>query len=137
MITKASNTLIEAIINHPSVRPTVQGGEERLYSHELTAKGAVGYADDKGCLLLFVPQGGDVWEGHVFAISGSRGLNAVQFGKLAVTKLFTDHRACKLVASAPLCLPAVRVYCRKIGLTPTGIDDLCAYYEVEAEKWAA
>lgn len=136
MICAASHILIDAIINHPTVRPTVQEGDERLSSYGLVREGAVGYADDKGCLLFFVPKGNDVWEGHVFAVSGSRGKNAVLFGLAAIGRLFTDHRAVKMVAAAPLSLPAVRVYCRRLGLKPVGRDSQCAYYETEAGQWA-
>lgn len=137
MITQASHILIDAIVNHPTVRPTAQGGSERLSSYGLIRRGAVAFADDKGCLLLFVPQGDGVWEGHAFAVAGSRGGNAIAFGKLAVGRLFTDHRARRLVAAAPLQLPAVSYYCRRLGLKPVGRDDYQENFEVEAAQWSS
>lgn len=137
MLVRASHILIDAIINHPTVRPTVQEGDERLSCYGLMRDGAVGYADDKGCLLFFVPKEDGVWDGHVFAVAGSRGANAVTFGKQAIGRLFTDHRALKMVAAAPLRLPAVRVYCRRLGLKPVDRDHQYAYYETEVGQWAA
>lgn len=136
MICAASHILIDAIINHPTVRPTAQEGDERLTSYGLMREGAVGYADDKGCLAFFVPKGDDVWEGHIFAVAGSRGANALNLGKQALRRLFTDHRAVKMVSVVPLRLQEARVYCRRLGLRPVSRDHQYEYYETEAGQWA-
>jgi len=134
---KASHILADAIINHPTVRPTAQGGTERLSSRGLFANGACAYADERGAMVLFVPQGDDVWEGHVFAVAGSRGANALRLGRQALGRLFTDHRAQKLVSAVPMQLPAARMYCRRLGLRSVRCDELVEHFAMEKEQWAA
>lgn len=133
---QASAPLADAILNHPSVRPTAEQGDHRITVRALYEQGAVGYANDAGALVLFVPMEGGVWHGHVFAVAGSRGAGALALGRQALNRLFTDLRGRKLVSAVPLQLPAARVYCRRLGLRSVRRDDLREHFELEKEKWA-
>lgn len=137
MIFKASSQLVDSIVNHPTVRGTAQRGTYRLTSAVLLESGAVAYADYHGALALFVPmEAALVYQGHVFAVEGSRGAAALLLGRQALHRLFTDHRAIKLVAAVPLQLPAARYYCRRLGLKLVGRDLLEEQFELEAVQWA-
>lgn len=135
---EASPTLVDLIINHPSVRPTADCCEGVLRSRELFERGAVAYAEEEGFgCALFVPIGGDVWQGHIFIVEGGRGAAGLALGREALNCLFRGRLARKVVAAVPLALPAARFYCRRLGLKPVGRDDLVENFVLEIEQWAA
>jgi hypothetical protein len=137
MIAQASHALIDAIINHPTVRPTAQGGTYRLTSAELLARGAVAYASPQGCLALFVPTAQGAWEGHIFALAGARGATIIRHAQLALSRLFIEQKASVVVAAVPMCLPAARFLCRRLGFTPQPLDMIDTLEQVERFKMEA
>lgn len=137
MICTASSPLVEAIINHPTVRPTAQTGKEKLYCDALLKAGAVMYADEDGRLVIFVPEEPQLFRAHIFMVATARGKGGVEFGRAVLRKLFSYHGAQSVVASAPLVLPAVSVYCRMVGFAHVGRDLLEDHFQTEAGKWVA
>lgn len=130
-----SARFVEAVLNHPAVRRRVQGGNGRLSASNLPVD-CVWRAFDGGW-MLFQPVGAGSYQGHVAILPDYWGGPAVTFGKLAITDLFTKYGGLRLEAAAPVQLPAVRSYCRRLGLKPEGRDLFQHYFSVEAESWAA
>lgn len=133
---KSLNSLdVDRIINHATVRLTAQGGLYHLDSRPVFQRGGVAYGNEDAC-AIFLPISGGVWEGHIFCKRGQRGAAALKLGKLALGRLFTDHRASKLVAAVPLLLPQARVYCRRLGLRSVEVTKYEERFELEVSRWA-
>ena len=130
-----SRAFVEAVLNHPAVRQRVQGGTGRLRANNLPVDCV--WRAFFGGWMLFIPVGGAVYTGHVAIIPEAWGAPALAFGKLAITDLFTKFGGQRLEAAAPVQLPAVRAYCRRLGLTPAGRDLFQHYFVTEAESWVA
>lgn len=117
-----SAKLLDAIINHPSIRPTAQLGEERLHSGDLLEDESNHcYATDGGA-ALFISQGRGVYEGHIFCLEGSRGSAALALGRGALKAMFARPGTLKIVAAVPMQLPAARLLCRHLGFASLGPD---------------
>lgn len=130
--------LAESILNHPSVRPFVLAGHRgKIDAEQLVQLPNVAVANTEGGLVLFAPLGAGVYDGHIFCVAGSRGAAALRLGKVALQRIFADHRASKVVASVPLALPAARYLCRRLGLVAVSQDLFNEYFEVEAVQWVA
>lgn len=131
-----STGFVNAVINAPGVRGTVQQGQHRLDASRFLSEprnAVIGWA---GGLAAFEHVERGLYEGHVFALPGYRGAAALTFGKQAVSWLFAKVGADRLVAPVPIQLPAARIYCRRLGLRPSGRDLFQEYFEVEACQWA-
>ena len=113
-------TLVDLIINHPDVRPTVERGDHKLSSLELlTDHRNICYAGEGGC-ALFIWKGEGTYEGHVFLLPGSRGASGLAFGKCALEALFARENVRRVISDVPLELPAARMYVRRLGFYSKG-----------------
>lgn len=118
----ASATLVDAIINHPSVRGTAEGGTYRLESAPLLAQpDNYCYANEGGC-VLFVGLGAATYQGHIFCLEGSRGREALKLGHGALKCFFDRPVRVKIWAEVPMVLPAARWLVRRLGFASLGID---------------
>lgn len=128
---------VNAVLNHEAVRPTAQAGAYKLDAAQFlreprnTAVACVG----RVMLLEHVERGS--YAAHVFCLPGQRGAAALAFGRAAITWLFDIVSADRLLAAAPIQLPAVGVYCRRLGLRSAARDLFQEYFEMEAQKWVA
>lgn len=115
-----SHELVDVVINHPSVRPTMQDGTYRLESFEVVhnANNVILY---DGCgVALFVWQRPGVYEGHVAVIDAHRGSRGLEFGRAALVELFGRYEALSCMVEVPLELRAARWFVRKLGFTSLG-----------------
>ena len=135
MLSRPSLTWIDAVINHPSVRSAIEQGTHRLTAESLLASGARVFGE-QGAVIVLVPLGQGVYQGHVAAIDGSRGAVALQLGASVLRTVFNAGEAVKVVAEVPLQLPAARLYCRRLKFSSIGQDLFQEYFEVEAAQWA-
>ena len=133
-----SSDVIDLMINHPSVRPTIQDG-----TSDLCADNVVADTDNIVLLgeaggLVFVAQEPGAYEVHVFALSGHRGAKALALARQAISTVFDCYRASLLRANAPLQLPQVAWFARRLGFTSLGPSP-CGRFEtfiMEAVQWA-
>lgn len=110
---------INAIINHPSVRPTAERGTHALDCGELLARPGVVSFTEGGKAGLFVPNGPDTWQGHIFCVAGERGRKALEFGEKCCRCMFRIG-ARSLEARAPRMFPEVAIYARRLGFRCVG-----------------
>lgn len=130
-----SHDHIDLVINHPDVRPYVQQGVGRIYSDGYISALdlVVGY---EGGVALFRYFGNGCYDGHIFTLPGSRGVEALRFGRLALARLATRKDAVWLRTGVPVVLPAARMYCRRLGLKSEGRDLFNEYFSTEIARWA-
>jgi hypothetical protein len=131
-----SAEFVNAVINAPGVRATVQPGQHRLDASELLAQPRHAAVACRGGVAVFEHVEGGLYEGHVFCLPGHRGAAALQFGRAALGWLFAKG-AERIVATASMDLPAARFYCRRLGLLSVARDLFQEYFAVEAQQWAA
>lgn len=113
-------SFVDLIINHPEVRPTAQGGTERLSSLSvLSDYRNLCYAGEGG-VALFIYKAPGIYEGHIFLVPGCRGACGLAFGKAALEALFADGGVHTVVAEVPWELPAARWYVRRLGFVSLG-----------------
>lgn len=112
--------LLDVVINHPEVRPTVERGTHRLASLGLLSDAANVCFAGEGGAALFIHKGGGTYEGHVFLVPASRGATGLAFGKAALERLFARDGVRKVVADVPWELPAARAYVRRLGFYSRG-----------------
>lgn len=113
---------VNLVINHPMLRRAVSEGTHDLDSTAILENPEnLCYACHGGVLML-IGEGSGVFEAHVFLLPGSRGAAGLAFGKTALRSAFTDHNARKITAKAPLALPAVAAYARRLGFVSLGRD---------------
>lgn len=129
MLRLTSNpAIVDRIVNHPAVRPTIQAGTERLHSRGLLErKGVICYVDeDETAAALFVPTGPQALEGHICALPTSRGAKVLGFGAAALLAVRQRSSARFLVAQVPMPLRAARFLCRRLGFTaqPRDLADM-------------
>lgn len=129
--------LVDLYINHPSVRPTMQQGTERLSSEDIVNNRAnIVLASEIGC-VLFIGEASGVYAGHIAAIEDQRGVLALALGKAALTALFGIYEALTCRAAVPLQLPAARWLVRRLGFTSLGVDPdgMDELFVMEASTW--
>lgn len=112
---KPSVEFVDMIINHPTVRPTAQGGEYRLESYDLVTDPANVVLANTGGVVLFVQYKPGDYEGHVFCLEGHRGASALALVRQGLKQVFDRSKSSLVGALAPLSLPAVSVLCRQAG----------------------
>jgi hypothetical protein len=106
---------INAIINDPSARPTIEQGDHVLDCGELLARPGVVAFEDRGKALLFEPIGRRNYRAHVFCVAGERGAAALAYGAACCDRMFHEHEASGLEARAPRILPHVAIYATRLG----------------------
>ena len=131
-----SPEFVDLVINHPSVRPTVQLGANRLSSEDVVRKPGNVVVAYEGGVALFQRLGEGLYDGHIFTLEGSRGSEALAFGRLALARLAERSEGGTLRTAVPITLPAARFYCRKLGLKPEGRDLFNEYFTTEIAAWA-
>jgi hypothetical protein len=137
VIQQLDNQLVDIIINHPDVRPTVEKGDHYITSAELFNGENIIYGSPLGA-ILFVHKGGGVYEGHIAFLPQGRGKAALQACSEALDHLFREHKARKVVASIPLMLRPARFLVRRLGFASEGVDPAKSveHFVMEAESWA-
>lgn len=115
-------SLISAIVNHPTIRPTIEQGDHRVDVTDFVMNtDNVVYACEHGVALFKGVEPG-VFEGHVAFLPAGRGAIALREGKDALDRLFADHGAQRVSAAVPLQLPGARYLCRRLGFVSLGAD---------------
>lgn len=129
MIIHPSLILLDAIVNHPDVRPTIENGSERIDSSTvLDDPDNVVYANENGA-VLFIRERPGVYRGHIGMLANGRGKLALAFGRECLDDLFTRFDASLVVASVPLRLRHARLLCRMLGFRSTGADDMQEFFD--------
>lgn len=114
--------LIDAFVNHPDIRATMDNGDHALHSDKAVLNTDNVILAGEGGAAVFLYQEPGVYDGHICLMKDHRGQKGLAFGRAAVNAMFTDHRAVKLVASIRTVLPAARMYVRKLGFSSLGED---------------
>lgn len=126
-----ADRFLDLVINHPSVRPTIEQGQHRLSSLDLLSDYRNVCLAGEGGALLFVWQTPGVYQAHVMLIDTARGAAGIELGKAATAAMFDIYGAARLLASAPLDLPAVGWYARRLGFVSKGRDSEQEFFEME------
>lgn len=111
---KPSITFFDAVINHPSVRPSLRG-TEKLTSESLYRDPMNVILASEGGVVLFKHEKFIEYEGHVFCLEGHRGRSALQLVAQGLKQVFDDSKSSLVRALAPTGLPQVGVLCRRAG----------------------
>lgn len=131
-----SPAFVDLVVNHESVRATIDRGDHKLASADIVRNPDNAVYGFDGGVALFVQRVPDVYVGHIAVLSGSRGSEALRFGRAALHRLFTERRASKLVAHVPIQLSPARYYCRRLGLKSESRDLFEETFTMERELWA-
>lgn len=121
---RTSNShLIDTFINHPDVRATIEAGNHKLDSLDVLSdwRNVTLCGEGGGAVFLAQPED-NVYEGHIFLLTGHRGARGLAFGKAALAAVFGLYEASRVVANVPWRLPAARMYVRKLGFSSVGDD---------------
>lgn len=116
-----SADMANLVLNHPTVRPTLEGTEP------LDATYAIADADNvfiagEFALAHFIQEEPGRYAGHIAVIEDRRGRSALLFGKAALAKLFGTYEARSVRAAVPEKLRGARAYVRMLGFTSNGVD---------------
>jgi hypothetical protein len=126
-----STKLVNAIINHPDIRPTIQGGDYYLDSREVVEDpDNIVFICSYG-VILFLSQGGGVYDGHIAFVKAGRGKVALQAAKRALDDLYAARAVSKVTAAVPLQLRAARLLCRLLGFVAVGQDPKQEFFVLE------
>jgi hypothetical protein len=138
MIQLRTPILVDIILNHPDVRPTMEKGDHAISVEPLLDGKNVAYANDS-TVVLFLNKGAGRYEGHIASMPHGRGAATLKAGKEALDRLFTDHRAAAVEAAIPLELREARMLVRRLGFASLGIrkDKPVEDFIMEAASWAA
>lgn len=138
MIRTRSYKLVDKLLNHPDIRPTIEKGDYYVCSAELISHPRnLFYICEHG-VVFFIHLHHDVYGGHYGFLRSGRGKVARQATRDAIDDLFSRHGATKLVAAIPLQLRAARLLCRLVGLRSIGQDDQQEHFVIEGgPAWAA
>lgn len=117
-----SARLVDAFINHPSIRPTIEQGAQRLESAELLSDDRnVVFANEQG-VVIFIPED-EGYAIHAAFIPEGRGAMMLRSVRSALDTIFSEFGASKITARVPMILPAPRMACRLLGFTSHGLDE--------------
>jgi len=118
-----NTALVAAILNHPDIRPTI----ERVHVGPIDAAPLVGrhdvvcFAGEPG-IYLFAHRGADEWQAHVGIFRRARGVQSLKMGIEAFAYLFGELGARRCHARAPLDLPQVAVFAKRLGFKRALLD---------------
>lgn len=128
--------LVEAFINHPEVRPTMQGGDYRLEAGELLANpDNVVFASEAG-VVLFIYKGNGAYDVHTAFLPDQRGKVALEALRSAHDRLFRDYGAQIVYASIPAQLRHVSFLARRLGFAFVSRDNHQEFFVMERASWA-
>lgn len=126
-----SPALVEAIVNHPDVRPTIEDGMYRLNASMIfESDDNLVFACETG-VVIFVCFGDGVYHLHGGFLAHGRGANAVAEVKNAIEVVFSRYAARKVQAAVPLQLRAARMFCRLVGFASEGRDLTHEHFALE------
>lgn len=107
--------LVEALANHPDIRPTIEAGDHRVDATEfLRSPGNIAYACDKG-MILFQPLWDGGYRGHIGFLKSGRGAWALACARWSLDDLYDKNDVSTVVAGVPLPLRPARLFCKMLG----------------------
>lgn len=121
--------VIASIINNPSIRPHIGGGDEFLDPTEVLSDANNVCLFDEGGGQFFHWRGPGIFEAHSFYLV--RGRAALERGKEAVRLMFTDYAAEKVWRATPLENRRARWFNRKLGFRSIGEIEMPSYGQCE------
>jgi hypothetical protein len=130
--------LVDLIVNHPSVRGTIEQGCEAISSRSVVLdRQNIILASPIG-VAIFIPEAERIYGGHIAVLAGHRGRAALTLATEALKQVFCVYKAEEVRASVPLVLPAARYLCRAVGFTPLGVCSAAGveHFKMEAGRWA-
>lgn len=117
MFRTQSVALVNAIANHPDVRPTLEAGTERIDATAFMREpGNIVYAGEEG-IILFQPLWDGGYRGHIGFLKSGRGATALACGRWVLDDLYDKNDVSTIVAGVPLPLRAARLFCKMLGFT--------------------
>lgn len=122
-----SSELVDAIVNHPSVRPTIEMDSYRINSAPLVNDPHNVFVAGNGLVAMFIGQGAGAYLGHFAAIDCRRGRTALRFGQAALSILFEDCGGLLCRAQVPLQLPQAVWFVKRLGFTSLGADSAAGF----------
>jgi len=117
---------VSAIINHPTVRPTVGPGDDDVDLTDLIADQNNIILFDEGGGQLFHWKGPGIYEAHSFYLV--RGRAALRRGREAIRLMFEEYGAEKLWRAPPIENRAARWFNRQLGFQSLGIVQMTEGY---------
>lgn len=137
MFKTRSYKLVDAIANHPDVRPTIEGGD-----HYISSAGLLGdmrnivFADEHG-IIIFTHAKPGAYMLHIGMLKSGRGAYMLKVSKECLNTLFTQFEASLVMAALPLTLPpkqlrGMRLFCRLLGFCHAGADGEYDYFHRRA-----
>ena len=130
--------LVNALINHPDIRPTMERGEHRIDSTEVVENlNNVVFASEHG-VIVFLYKGEGVYEGHIGLLAACRGKQGLKLAGEALDRLFGQYNARKVTSAIPNALPQAKMFVRRLGFTSEGVaeDKPVENFVMEARRWA-
>lgn len=122
MFRTKSTRLVEALANHPDIRPTLEYGDHRIDARFFMADtDNIVYASDKG-LILFHPLLDGVYRGHIGFLRSGRGAHALTAAREVLDDLHEKNMVITVVAGVPLPLRAARLFCKMLGFVHESQD---------------
>jgi hypothetical protein len=132
-----SPKLVEAFVNHPDVRPTMQTGDYRLEAGDILANpDNVVFASEAG-VVLFIYKGNGSYAGHMAFLPDKRGKVALRDAASARDRLFRDYGAQQITVAVPSQLRHVSFLVRRLGFALVGRDNQQEFFVMERASWAA
>lgn len=131
-----SKNLVEIVVNHPDIRPTIQGGDYRLDANDvMNDTRNIAFACETGVVLFIYKEPG-VYQLHGGFVNCGRGANAVAEVRNAIETVMSRFNARKVQVAVPLQLRAARMFCRLVGFTSEGSDPTQEHFVIEGGlKW--
>lgn len=127
--TLADAPALATIINDPTIRPHIGGGEGFLDPSALLEDCNTVCLFDEGGGQLFQWRGPGIYEAHSFYLV--RGRAALDRGAEAIRRMFADHGAEMVWRATPLSNRAARWFNRKLGFRSRGEIEVPHYGRCE------
>jgi hypothetical protein len=117
-----SARLVDAFINHPSIRPTIEQGTHRLTSDEfLSDERNLVFASENGLIILVHREPG-ILQVHLAFLPEGRGAPMVKSCREVMDLVF-ERGTTRIIAEIPNQLRAPKLACRRLGFKSLGPDD--------------
>lgn len=136
MFRTKSVRLVEALANHPDIRPTLEFGDHRIDARYFIADcDNIAYANDQG-LALFHPLWDGCYRGHIGFLKSGRGAPALAAAREVLDDLFKQNDVSTVVAGVPLPLRAARLFCKMLGFVHERDDAEQEWMTYRRQEWA-
>ena len=119
---------VEQIVNSADVGPFVLEGSKFVASPLCKYLGVYAGEELVG-VYIFIQRLRYMWEVHTCLLKQCRGKLAIEAGRLAMAKLFSDVDLECLTTFVPSTFLHVIAYTKRMGFTLCGIMPKCFYYE--------